>query len=361
MLLSIALYRHHGALILHSSPSQPLHSYPHARTLIPHPQNKLKVQLKLSISRLRMVQQKDSAKAKQQRREMAQLLEAGKVQSARIRVENIIRSDITTELHEMLELYCELVLARSQLLDPPGSPHGSPGPHGNGNGGVVLDPALEEAVRSLIYAAPRTEVKELHAARALLVEKFGKEVAVASMEGEGVAERVVAKLRVETPKRELVDAYLTEIARFYGVPFGEVKVEEEEEEEDDEKGDSDDEPSGGIKEREGRQLEPPLEAEPGKKKAKPRRSVEEEETEELVKATPPKTLGPTSPLRITPPSPSTDNVAPKLKLPGVPGDIAAPAAKGRIGETKKAKKDEGPGSKIPDVDELARRFAELKR
>jgi len=36
---------------------------------------KLKVQLKLSISRLRMVQQKDTAKAKQQRREMAQLLE----------------------------------------------------------------------------------------------------------------------------------------------------------------------------------------------------------------------------------------------------------------------------------------------
>jgi DNA mismatch repair protein MSH2 len=38
-------------------------------------QNKLKVQLKLSISRLRMTQQKDSAKAKQQRRDMAQLLE----------------------------------------------------------------------------------------------------------------------------------------------------------------------------------------------------------------------------------------------------------------------------------------------
>jgi hypothetical protein len=40
-------------------------------------QNKLKVQLKLSISRLRMTQQKDSAKAKQQRRDMAQLLEVG--------------------------------------------------------------------------------------------------------------------------------------------------------------------------------------------------------------------------------------------------------------------------------------------
>jgi len=38
-------------------------------------QAKIKVQLKLAISRLRMVQQKDTAIAKQQRRAMAQLLE----------------------------------------------------------------------------------------------------------------------------------------------------------------------------------------------------------------------------------------------------------------------------------------------
>ena len=37
--------------------------------------SKIKVQLKLSISRLRMVEQKDAAIAKQQRRAMAQLLE----------------------------------------------------------------------------------------------------------------------------------------------------------------------------------------------------------------------------------------------------------------------------------------------
>jgi hypothetical protein len=40
------------------------------------------VQLKLSISRLRMVQQKDAAKAKQQRREMAQLIEVGRLSVA---------------------------------------------------------------------------------------------------------------------------------------------------------------------------------------------------------------------------------------------------------------------------------------
>lgn len=48
------------------------------------PQAKLKVQLKLSISRLRMVQQKDSAKSKQARREMAQLLEVLRSPSSRL-------------------------------------------------------------------------------------------------------------------------------------------------------------------------------------------------------------------------------------------------------------------------------------
>jgi hypothetical protein len=304
-------------------------------------QNKLKVQLKLSISRLRMQQQKDSAKAKQQRREMAQLLEVcssvpshaylstdsiqvGKVQSARIRVENIIRSDITTELHEILELYCELLLARSQLLES--SPSLSTSTTASSTASIPLDPALEEAVRSIIYAAPRVEVKELHSVRALLVEKFGKDVALASVEGKGVAERVVNKLKVETPKEELVDAYLAEIARFYGVPFGESKTAEDE----------DDEPSGGDAVPESNENE-----------------TKSNERDELVKATPPQQLGPQSPLRVVPPSPSSDNVAPKLKLPG------SAAAKVAKAEAPKKKVD-GLG-KIPDVDELARRFASLKR
>lgn len=299
-----------------------------------------------------MTQQKDAAKAKQQRREMAQLLETGKLQSARIRVENIIRSDITTELHEILELYCELLLARSQLLDPPSSPLGG----ASGVNAIPLDPALEEAVRSIIYAAARTEVKELHTTRALLVEKFGKDVALASMEGEGVAERVLKKLKVETPKPELVDAYLSEIARFYGVPYGETKTESGEDEIDDvdDDDDDDDEPSGGIAEEADKQPEPALEAETGKKDKKVKA---DDEREELVKATPPKKLGPQSPLRITPPSPSTDNIAPKLRLPG------NVAAKAKAAEAKKApaKKEDGPGGKIPDVDELAKRFAQLKR
>ncbi|KAK8153152.1 increased sodium tolerance protein-like protein 1 [Phyllosticta citrichinensis] len=312
--------------------------------------SKLKVQLKLSISRLRMVQQKDIALAKQSRRAMAQLLEQGKLESARIRIENIIRSDITTELHEILELYCELLLARSQLLDPPANASPSLRPSSSSSSSTC-DPGLEEAVRSLVYAAPRTEVKELHAARALLVDKFGKDFALSAMEGTGVAERVLKKLRVETPSDELVDAYMREIARAYGVSIpGFDEDEDEAQNGADDDDNNDDEPSDGHKHK---VLEAPL------------------ETEDLAKATPPKKLGPASPLRVAPPSPSSENVAPKVKLPGPPELKRAPSG----GASRAAKKleeagdearkskqaDDGPGGKIPDVDELARRFAALKR
>lgn len=190
-------------------------------------------------------------------------------------------------------------------------------------------------MRSIIYAAPRTEVKELHTVRGLLLEKFGKEVALASMDGEGVAERVVKKLKVETPSSELVEAYLTEIARFYGVPYGDSNSRNDL--------DGDDEPSGGVPEKE---LEESLPVDD-----------KEDEREELAKANTPKKLGPQSPLRVVPPSPSTDNVAPRLKLPG-----AAATKIAKSGEVKpQVKKSDSPGGRIPDVDELAKRFAELKR
>ncbi|KAI4731894.1 DUF292-domain-containing protein [Aureobasidium sp. EXF-10728] len=284
--------------------------------------NKLKVQLKLSISRLRMVQQKDTAIAKQQRRAMAQLLEQGKDESARIRVENIIRSDLTTELLEILELYCELLLARAGLLEA-----------------KECDAGLEEAVKSIIFAAPRTDVKELHNVRALLAEKFGKDFVLDATENKDdkVAKRVVDRLRVEPPKPELVEAYLSTIADAYNIdwPKGRLAAREAAANQDIDGDDDDDNPSGGQK-------VPALEAPEG--------------TEPLVAATPPRNLGPKSPVSVVPPSPSTDNVSPRIKLPGPP-DLK-PSAK-----MVKANKSDttGPGGKIPDVNELAARFAQLKR
>jgi vacuolar protein sorting-associated protein IST1 len=300
----------------------------HASTLV----NKLKVQLKLSISRLRMVQQKDSALAKQSRRSMAQLLEQGKEESARIRVENIIRSDMNTELLEIIELYCELLIARAGMLE-----------------GKECDPGLEEAVKSIIFAAPKIEgVKELTLVRALLAEKYGKEFTLAAMENSDgkVSPRVASRLKVEPPAKQLVEDYLATIAEAYNIDWprgARAKREAEaagtnEVEDDDE--DDDDNPSGGQKVK---AAEAPL------------------TTDALNKATPPRDFGPKSPISVNPPSPSTDNVRPKVNLPGAP-DLKP--SKKMVDATKaKAEKKEagGPGGKIPDVDELSKRFAQLKR
>lgn len=295
-------------------------------------QAKLKVQLKLSIARLRMVQQKDEAVTKQQRRAMAQLLEAGKIESAKIRTENIIRSDITTELHEILELYCELLLARTGLMEA-----------------ATCDAGLEEAVKSLIYAAPRTDIKELQQVRALLMEKYGKEFALQAMENsdEKVSEKVLKKLRVEPPSPELVEGYLIAIAETYGVdyPKGRNALGAPPEFEDD---DDDENPSGGQAQK---NLEEPLMAD--------RR--EEEEQAALSKATPPRDFGPKSPLRVNPPNPSTDNLHPQVK--GTSTLNLRQTQKTQDATTKKAPLTSkgAVGGTIPDVDELAKRFAALKK
>jgi len=255
-------------------------------------------------------------------------MQQGKEESARIRVENIIRSDLTTELLEIVELYCELLLARAGLLEA-----------------KECDAGLEEAVQSLIYAAPRTEIKELHTVRSLLAEKFGKEFALTASENNDgkVSARVLDRLKVEPPKKELVEAYLQTIAEAYGINWPRRPKEEEQNGEEDDH--DDDEPSGGQKVR---ALEEPL------------------STEELSKATPPRNLGPKSPVSVVPPSPSTDNVQPKVRLPGPPE--LKPSSKMQKGTEKStevnttaAGKESGPGGKIPNVDELAKRFAQLKR
>lgn len=244
-----------------------------------------------------------------------------------------------------------------------------------------------------MHAAPRTEIKELQAARQLLVEKYGKEFALAAMEnadGKQVAERVVRRLRVEPPSEELVEGYLREIARTYGVrwpPEAQAHVRSTADgdggAEGDGNSDGDDDPSTGEKERirqgggegggGGGKLETPL------------------STEELAKATPPRDIAPRSPVHIAPPSPSTDNLSPRIRLPAPPelkpGSRLADAARkagdakagggvgagrgfgemgggggglGNANEVSGPKKTVVPG-KVPDVDELAKRFAALKK
>lgn len=261
---------------------------------------------------------------------MAQLLDVGKIDSARIRVENIIRSDITTELHEILELYCELLLARAGLFE-----------------GQTCDPGLEEAVKSIIYAAPKTEVRELQQVRTLLAEKYGKEFVLAAMENtdQKVSEKVVKKLSVTPPREELVQGYLEEIARAYGVdwPKRPKDLGDPPKFVDD---DLDDNPSGGQAQK---VPEPAL----------PTDSKAAQERENLSRATPPRSLGPNTPLHVNPPSPSTDNPRPKVTLNSVELKPSKKMVDAGIAKKSIDKKD-GSGDGL-SFDELSARFAALKR
>lgn len=62
------------------------------------------VQIKLSIQRLRTLQEKKLALAKKSRREIADLVQKGRTETAKLRVEGLIQDDIYVELLELLEV-----------------------------------------------------------------------------------------------------------------------------------------------------------------------------------------------------------------------------------------------------------------
>lgn len=77
---------------------------------------KLKTHLRLAINRLKLLEKKKTELAQKARREIADFIAAGKTERAKIRVEHIIREDYMVEAMELLEMYCDLLLARFGLI-----------------------------------------------------------------------------------------------------------------------------------------------------------------------------------------------------------------------------------------------------
>lgn len=178
----------------------------------------------MCIQRLRYAQEKQLALAKQDRREVAQLLSNNKEQKAHYRVESLINDDIHIELLEILELYCELLLARVAILNAVTNEMELISSH--------MEDGINEAVRALVYStlyAP--EIKELTQLRDLLTLKFGKEFLSVIIEDKvGVPDKVTVKCSPNLPQEELVVLYLKEIARTYDVSYSQLSDTEESEE-----------------------------------------------------------------------------------------------------------------------------------
>merc|ERR1711918_95639 len=78
---------------------------------------RLKTTLRLCLARLKLIKNKKNMQMQVLKKEVADLMEAGKDESAKIRVESVIREQMTVEVFEILELYAELVSVRLPILE----------------------------------------------------------------------------------------------------------------------------------------------------------------------------------------------------------------------------------------------------
>ncbi|KAI8915697.1 regulator of Vps4 activity in the MVB pathway-domain-containing protein, partial [Gorgonomyces haynaldii] len=171
------------------------------------------VQLKLAQNRLALVRQKKANLNAQARREIATLLEQGKEQSARIRVETIIREDFLIEGMELVSLHVDTLLARFALLEQQG-----------------VDPGISESLIVVLYAAPRIDIKELMNFREQMVYKLGKDFVLGCSDNYkgNVNPRVVHNIGVITVDPQLVSGYLNNIAEAYKLDWrDEVEIKEQ--------------------------------------------------------------------------------------------------------------------------------------
>ncbi|CAL1678290.1 unnamed protein product [Lasius platythorax] len=168
---------------------------------------KLKTHLRLAINRLKLLEKKKTELAQKARREIADYIAAGKTERAKIRVEYIIREDYMVEAMELLEMYCDLLLARFGLIQQMKN----------------LDDGLAEAISTILWAAPRiqTDVQEIKVIADILTSKYGRQYTEACREEaiQTISEKLKHKMSVQSPSKLLVEKYLIEIAKNYNVDY----------------------------------------------------------------------------------------------------------------------------------------------
>lgn len=157
--------------------------------------------------RLKLLEKKKTEMALKSRKEIADYIQIGKPERAKIRVEHIIREDYLVEAMEIVEMYCDLLLARFGLIEQMKN----------------LDDGLAEAISSLIWVSPRlqADVQELKTVSDQLVAKYGKPYGLACRENSvaTVSEKLMHKMSVQAPPKLTVEKYIIEIAKYYNVEY----------------------------------------------------------------------------------------------------------------------------------------------
>lgn len=203
---------------------------------------KLKTHLRLAINRLKLLEKKKTELAQKARREIADFIAAGKSERAKIRVEHIIREDYMVEAMELLEMYCDLLLARFGLIQQ--MKYASQlctcrivfSLYNRQLESLLLDyikfvtlafrnldDGLAEAISTILWVAPRiqTDVQEIKVIADILTSKYGRQYTEACREEAilTISEKLKHKMSVQSPSKLLVEKYLIEIAKNYNVEY----------------------------------------------------------------------------------------------------------------------------------------------
>lgn len=170
--------------------------------------NKAKVQLKMLINRLNLLTSKKSNLAKAEKRKVAMLLRDDKEHNARILVEQIIREDYTLEAYDVIKQYTEMLIARFNVVVTE----------------QELKPEVADAVCALVYSGwlMGSEIDELKALFMLFTAKYGKVYTQEVLDNKDkyINARLLKILSsTQVPDASVIDAYLTEIAKTYGVEY----------------------------------------------------------------------------------------------------------------------------------------------
>ncbi|KAK3161706.1 hypothetical protein QOZ80_1BG0080410 [Eleusine coracana subsp. coracana] len=169
--------------------------------------DKCKTSLKMAVARIKLLRNRKEVAVRQMRREVAQLLEANQDQTARIRVEHVIREEKFMQAYDLIEVYCELIVARLSIIDSQKT--------------CPID--LKEAIASVIFASMRcADLTELADVRKHFTSKYGKEFAAAALEvrpDSGVNRLIIEKLSAGAPDIQTKIKTLTSIAEEHNIKW----------------------------------------------------------------------------------------------------------------------------------------------
>ncbi|TDL27384.1 hypothetical protein BD410DRAFT_762259 [Rickenella mellea] len=165
--------------------------------------SKVKAQLRLAAQRLGQLQDRKDSSAKITRKDIATLLQTRNVPLARAKAQNLMKEDTASDLLEILEMHCGVLLEHFADLE---------------RSELSLSPAIVESASSIIHATPLTESKDLHIVRDMLIQRLGPDFTLSAVGNldQHVSPKVLRAMNPPTSAQDL-DAYMSRIAEAYNV------------------------------------------------------------------------------------------------------------------------------------------------